>query len=158
MFFENKINFSLKYKHITIYIMAVLYINIGINHFVNPDFFLVIVPDYLPYHLALVYISGLFEIIFGLLLIFKKTRKIAGIGLIFLLILVFPANIFLFQSIEAQSVYEISQNKALVRMFFQAPLILIAFWHSILKEHKYFDIFCGIFFVPTILYFISLST
>ena len=157
MFFENKINFPQKFKFISIYIMSVLYINIGINHFVNPDFFLVIVPDYLPYHLALVYISGLFEIIFGLLLIFKKTRKIAGIGLIFLLILVFPANIFLFQSTDAQSAYAISQNKALVRMFFQAPLILIAFWHSISKEHKYFDIFCGIFFIPTILYFISLS-
>ena len=157
MFFENKINFSLKYKHITIYIMAVLYINIGINHFVNPDFFLVIVPDYLPCQSALVYISGLFEIILGLLLVLKKTRKIAGIGLIFLLILVFPANIFLFQSIEAQSAYEISQNKALVRMFFQPPLILIAFWHSISKEHKYFDIFCGIIFIPTILYFVSLS-
>ena len=79
MFFENKINFSMKYKHITIYIMAVLYINIGINHFVNPDFFLVIVPDYLPCQSALVYISGLFEIILGLLLVLKKTRKIAGI-------------------------------------------------------------------------------
>ena len=157
MFFENKINFPQKFKFFTIYIMVILYINIGINHFVNPDFFLVIVPDYLPYHLALVYISGIFEIIFGVLLVFKKTRKIAGTGLVFLLILVFPANIFLFQSIEAQSAYEITQNKALIRMFFQAPLILIAFWHSITKEHKYFDIFCGICFIPTILYFISLS-
>ena len=158
MFFENKINFPQKFKFITIYTMSVLYINIGTNHFINPAFFLVIVPDYLPYHLAMVYISGLFEIIFGLLLIFKKTRKIAGIGLIFLLILVFPANIFLFQSTDAQTAYAISQNKALVRMFFQAPLILIAFWHSTSKEHKYFDVFCGIFFIPTILYFISLST
>ena len=157
MFFENKINFLQKFKFFTIYIMAILYINIGINHFVNPDFFLVIVPDYLPYHLALVYISGIFEIIFGVLLVFKKTRKIAGRGLVFLLILVFPANIFLFQSIEALSAYEITQNKALVRMFFQAPLILIAFWHSIIKEYKYFDILCGICFMPTILYFISLS-
>ena len=93
MFFENKINFPQIFKFISIYIMSVLYINIGINHFVNPDFFLVIVPDYLPYHLALVYISGLFEIVFGLLLIFKKTRKIAGIGLIFLLIFALPIQI-----------------------------------------------------------------
>ena len=62
MFFENKINFPQKFKFITIYIMSILYINIGINHFVNPDFFLVIVPDYLPYHLALVYILSLIHI------------------------------------------------------------------------------------------------
>ena len=157
MFFENQDKLALKFKLFTIYIMALFYINIGIGHFVNPDFFLVIVPDYLPYHLSLVYISGLFEIILGASLIFKKSIKFGGIGLIFLLIFVFPANIFLFQSLEAQSVYEISRSKALVRMFFQAPLIIIAFWHSLYKEYRYFDIFCGIIFIPTILYFISLS-
>ena len=158
MFFENKDKLTLKFKLITIYIMAIFYINVGIGHFINPDFFLVIVPDYLPYHLFLVYISGLFEIIFGASLLFKKSRKFGAIGLIFLLILVFPANIFLFQSLEAQSVYEISKDKALVRMFFQAPLILIAFWHSLDKVYRYYDIFCVIIFIPTILYFISLSS
>ena len=157
MFFENKDKLTLKFKLITIYIMGIFYINVGIGHFINPDFFLVIVPDYLPYHLFLVYISGLFEIIFGASMLFKKSRKFGGIGLIFLLLLVFPANIFLFQSVEAQSVYEISKNKALVRMFFQAPLIVIAYWHSLDKNYRYFDIFCGIIFIPTILYFVSLS-
>ena len=97
MFFENKDKLAFKFKLITIYIMAIFYINVGIGHFINPDFFLVIVPDYLPYHLFLVYISGLFEIIFGFSLLFKKSRKFGAIGLIFLLILVFPANIFLFK-------------------------------------------------------------
>ena len=63
MFFENKDKLALKFKLITVYIMALFYINVGIGHFISPDFFLVIVPDYLPYHLFLVYISGLFEII-----------------------------------------------------------------------------------------------
>ena len=90
-----------KYKLISIFILSLLYINVGITHFTNPGFFLVIVPDYMPYHLFLVYVSGFFEIILGLLLLFKKTRKYAGIGLVILLILVFPANIFLYQSEEA---------------------------------------------------------
>ena len=157
MIFKTKNTFINKYKLITIFILAILYINVGINHFTNPDFFLVIVPDYLPYHLFIVYVSGLFEIILGFMLLFKKTRKYAGIGLVFLLILVFPANIFLYQSAEAQSVYEISKNKAFVRLFFQAPLILLAFWHSLSEEYKYFDIFCAIIFIPTIIYFISLA-
>ena len=114
MIFRTKNTFINKYKLITIFILAILYINVGITHFTNPDFFLVIVPDYLPYHLFIVYVSGLFEIILGFMLLFKKTRKYAGIGLVFLLILVFPANILLYQSAEAQSIYEISKNKALL--------------------------------------------
>jgi uncharacterized membrane protein len=157
MAFKTKNTFITNYKLITIFILGILYINIGITHFTNPDFFLVIVPDYLPYHLFIVYVSGLLEIILGFMLLFKKTRKYAGIGLVFLLILVFPANIFLYQSSEAQSVYEISKNKAFIRMFFQAPLILLAFWHSLPKEYKYFDALCGIIFIPTILYFITLA-
>jgi len=157
MIFDAKNTFITKYKLITVFILSILYINVGITHFTNPDFFLVIVPDYLPYHMFLIYVSGLFEVILGFMLLFKKTRKYAGLGLIFLLILVFPANIFLYQSAEAQTVYGISENKAFVRLFFQAPLILLAFWHSLSKEYKYFDIFCGIIFIPTIVYFISLA-
>ena len=157
MIFDTLNKFITKYKLITIFILAILYIYVGITHFTNPDFFLAIVPDYLPYHLFIVYVSGLFEIILGFMLLFKKTRKYAGIGLVFLLILVFPANIFLYQSAEAQSVYEISKNKAFIRMFFQAPLILLAYWHSLSKEYKYFDVFCGTIFIPTIIYFFSLA-
>ena len=39
MFFENQDKLALKFKLFTIYIMALFYINIGIGHFVNPDFF-----------------------------------------------------------------------------------------------------------------------
>ena len=76
MFFESKDKLAFKFKLLTIYIMAIFYINVGIGHFINPDFFLVIVPDYLPHHLFLVYISGLFEIIFGASLLFKKSTPL----------------------------------------------------------------------------------
>ena len=53
-------------------------------------------PSYLAYQLELVYLSGFFEILFGVLLIFKVTRFYAAWGIILLLIAVFPANIYLF--------------------------------------------------------------
>ena len=93
MIFKTTNTFISKYKLITIFILAILYINVGITHFTNPDFFLVIVPEYLPYHLFIVYVFGLFEIILGFMLLFKKTRKYSGIGLVFLLILVFVLNL-----------------------------------------------------------------
>ena len=85
-------------KHLTIYSLGILYFVVGIKHFTNLDFFLVIVPPYIPFPKLAVYISGLFEIIFGFFLIPKTSRKYASLGLIVLLILVFPANIYLYLS------------------------------------------------------------
>ena len=92
----------------------------------------------------------------GLLLIFKKTRKFASFGLIFLLISVFPANIYLYESEIAQKSLSISKNQALIRMPFQIPLILIAYWHSKEKHSKKISVASAILFIPTIIYFASL--
>ena len=54
-----------------------------------------IMPPCFPFHLASVYISGFFEIVFGFGIILQSTRKYAAWGLIFLLIAVYPANIYL---------------------------------------------------------------
>lgn len=67
---------------------------IGSTHFAASDGFVKIVPAFLPEKLALVYISGVFEILGGLGLLIPRTRKVAGWGLIALLIAVFPANIY----------------------------------------------------------------
>ena len=50
-------------------------------------------PPYLPWHLGLVYTSGIAEIGLGSLLLFQRSSVVAGWGLIALLIAVFPANI-----------------------------------------------------------------
>ena len=50
-------------------------------------------PPYLPYQTAAIYFTGACEIIFGLLLLPQRTRRVAAILIIILLIVVFPANI-----------------------------------------------------------------
>jgi uncharacterized membrane protein len=62
-------------------------------HFIRPDIFVKIMPDFLPFQLELVYISGAFEIIGGAGLLSRKFLPIAVMGLILLLVAVFPANI-----------------------------------------------------------------
>lgn len=81
------------FKNMLLYLMALLYISAGISHFVMPGYYLVIMPPYFPWHLKLVYFSGACEILFGILLIPIKTRRIASWFIIALLIAVFPANI-----------------------------------------------------------------
>ena len=143
-------------KNISIYIMSLLYILVGIKHFSDPNFFLKIMPKYLNYHLELVYISGFFEILFGILLIFKKTRFFGAWGVFILLICVFPANIYLYNSEAAQIALAISKSQALIRLPFQIPLLILAYRHSNEKNSKNFSTFCIIIFIPTIIYFSTL--
>jgi uncharacterized membrane protein len=75
------------------YVCGLLYIAAGINHFLNSGFYMAIMPPYLPWHLALVYVSGVAESGLGFLLLFKQWARLAGWGLVALLIAVFPANI-----------------------------------------------------------------
>ena len=116
-------------KRISIYIMCFFYITIGIHHFVNPEYYLNIVPPYLKFHHELVLISGFFEILFGIGLL-TKYRKYSAIGLILLLIAVFPANIFLIENEQAQIALNIDKNIAIIRAPFQLLFIAIAYWHS----------------------------
>lgn len=115
-------------KHILIIISSIFYVLVGIKHFIDPDFFLAIVPPYLPYQLELVYISGLFEILFGVMILLPKYRYWGSVGLILLLIAVFPANIYLFQSEEAQKAIGATQEIATWRLPIQGIFIWVAYW------------------------------
>jgi uncharacterized membrane protein len=143
-------------KNITIYIMSFLYIIVGIKHFVDVEYFVSIVPNYINWKKEAVFISGFFEILLGILLLFHKTRKIAAWGIIMLLIAVFPANIYLYVSEIPRDILNISKIDALIRMPFQIPLIIISYWHSKKISSKIFSKTCIILFIPTIIYFISL--
>ena len=74
------------FKLISIYIMSLFYVFAGIKHFTSPYWYMKIMPPYLPLHKELIYISGAFEIILGLMLLLEKTRFVGAWGLIILLI------------------------------------------------------------------------
>jgi len=99
----------------------------GIAHFVIPTQFLRIMPPAIPYPLAVVYISGGFEVLGAIGLWISPLRKRAGIGLILLTICVTPANIYmwlhpeLFPSIPVWALF--------LRLPVQALLIWII-WQS----------------------------
>jgi uncharacterized membrane protein len=80
-------------KIVFLYIMALVYLAAGIYHFVQPGFYKKIMPSYLPYHIQLIYISGVCEILVALFLLPASTRVFAAWSLIVLLLAIFPANI-----------------------------------------------------------------
>jgi len=72
--------------------MSLVYIAAGINHFLNPGFYLKIMPAYLPYHTMLVSLSGTCEIILGAMLLFNATRKVAAWLIVCMLVIFFTVH------------------------------------------------------------------
>ena len=119
-------------KYFSILVMSIFYINVGIKHFTDPYWLLHIIPPLLQtIGLELIYISGFFEIIFGLMLILPKTRKISSYGLILLLIAVYPANLYLAFYEAPQKLIGISAFAASwIRLPIQFIFLGLAYWHS----------------------------
>jgi uncharacterized membrane protein len=84
-------------KMFFLYLMGVLYILAGLNHFRAPGFYRPMMPPYLPAHDFLIAASGVAEIALGALLLWPPTRELAAWGIIALLVAVFPANIYMVQ-------------------------------------------------------------
>ena len=144
-----------KYKLITVLVMSFMYIFVGVKHFTNPQYFINITPPQIEYKSFAVYFTGALEVLGGLLILSKKTRKNGSYILIFLLVVGFPANIYLYFSEIPQQLLGISKTQALTRMPFQAPLILLAYWHSKENHPKWVAYLSLLVFPPTIIYFLS---
>lgn len=76
------------------YATGAAFILTGISHFVFPEKFMQMMPEFLPFPRLLIYLSGFLEIVGGLGLLINRTRKISASGLVILLLAVFPANIY----------------------------------------------------------------
>lgn len=86
-----------------IIILSLVFIIAGIMHFIVPKTYMKIMPPSIPKPKLMVLISGAAEIIFGALFLFPSTRGLASIGLIVLLIAVFPANIHMAQRMRKKN-------------------------------------------------------
>lgn len=73
---------------------GIFFIFTGVSHFLMPEMFMKMMPPFLPAPLFLIYLSGVFEILGGAGLMLSRTKQAAAIGLILLLVAVFPANIY----------------------------------------------------------------
>ena len=82
-------------KFAALLLASVFYIGAGMMHFIRPEFYLKLMPPFIPWHSAMVQLSGLCEILGGLGLLHPKTRRMAGWGLVALLVAVFPANLYM---------------------------------------------------------------
>ena len=112
-------------QRLSLYLFTALYVLAGINHFINPSFYEAIMPTYIGYHTALIYLSGVCEIMLGLLILPISTRKVAAILITAMLV------VFLWLHIQMLIDYWSTNNKhlwiAIARIPFQFFLIWWAY-------------------------------
>lgn len=104
------------------YILAFLLIFAAMLHFIKPKFYLKIMPEYLPAHFLLVILSGVAEVICGILLLFTATQNIGAYLTMALFIAVFPANI------EMSRKYFVKKKKGFWWTIVRLPLQVLLIW------------------------------
>ena len=120
-------------QRIGMVIAAIFYVVTGALHFIKPEPYLRIMPPYIPWHIAMVRVSGVFEILGGLGLLVPETRRAAAWGLIALLIAVFPANIYLATHPMESGVVSIAPVLRWVRLPLQLLLVWWLLWCTKLR-------------------------
>jgi uncharacterized membrane protein len=107
---------------------GIAFVFAGLNHFINPAFYLRIMPPYLPWHEFFVQLSGICEVFLGVLLFVPKYSRFAAWGLIALLIAVFPANVYM--AMNSEIFPDINPVFIWLRLPIQFLLIAWAFWFT----------------------------
>ncbi len=111
-----------------LYLMATMYVIAGINHFRTPRLYLKIIPNYLPKPELLNYLSGLIEIILGVLLCFKQTSSLAAWLLILMLIVFYMTHFYMLQNKNAS--LGLPKWFLSLRLFLQLGLMYWAFQYT----------------------------
>ena len=110
------------------YLLGLLVTAAGLNHFWHTDFYVAMMPPYLPWHTTLVIISGMAEVGLGLLLLFRRWQALAGWGIMALCVAVFPANLHMALNPELFPQY--SHLALWLRLPFQGVAIAWAWWYT----------------------------
>jgi uncharacterized membrane protein len=118
-------------KRVLLYVMSAFYIFAGVMHFWRPDYYMPMMPPYLPWHRALVYLSGLAEVGLGAAVLIPSLRSLAAWGIILLLIAVFPANVHIaLHNVPVFGATEGAGAGNWIRLPLQLVLIAWAWWYT----------------------------
>jgi len=117
-------------KKISLVLLIIGYVAAGINHFRIPQFYIGIIPAYMPFPNILNTLAGVLEIAGGLGLIFKSTRQFAAWGIVLLLIAFIPVHTAMLSGHTQLNGAHVQPVWAWVRLFFQPVLIVWAWWYT----------------------------
>ena len=92
---ERRVNSAVRAS--SLFLQIIFYIIAGVNHFLNPSFYLDLIPEYFVFPKLINYLSGSLEILFGIGLAFQATRKFAAYSIIAMLVAFIPSHVYFIQ-------------------------------------------------------------
>jgi len=110
------------------YLLGLLFILGGVNHFRKPKLYERIMPSYIPAQSSLVLASGIVEMILGFMLITKDSQSIGAWGIILLLIVFIPVHFFMLQNKKAS--LKLPKWILIIRIPLQFALMYWAFLYT----------------------------
>ncbi len=124
---------KIRLQFMSLLLLALLFIAAGINHFVNPGFYLKITPDFVPWPQSMIYLSGVFEVLGGVGVLVPKLRRAAGWGLIALLLAVSPVHVDML--VHADRFAEVPMWALVARLLLQPVLIAWVWWTAVKSRY-----------------------
>lgn len=102
----------------------------GIAHFIATDTEVRLVPPWVPWPLAAVWVTGVLELLGAAGLLSARTRRAAGIGLFVLTICVTPVHFYMLQRPE---LFGVPYWALVLRLPLQAALLALIAWSTFPK-------------------------
>jgi len=122
-------------KKANLFLLSGFYVFAGANHFINPEFYYGLIPDYLPFPDVINLIAGVAEVLLGVGLLFKSARKWSSYLLVAMLIGFIPSHIYFLQigsCIEGGLC--VAEWISWVRLFVIHPLLI--FWALSVRNYN----------------------
>ncbi len=107
--------------------MSGIYFILGIYHFINPSFYLQVMPGWLPLKLFLIYISGAAEIVLAVMLMIDKTQKLSALLIIIMLVI----YLFLIHIPQTIDYYETENVNLLISIIRLPVQVLLITWAGV---------------------------
>jgi uncharacterized membrane protein len=105
-------------------VLALFLIYAGVQHFIKPAFYEPFVPAFLPAKTIIVYISGVVEVVLGVLMLIPKYTKLGASGIMWLMIAFLPIHIW---DLISETPAIGSHKAAMIRLPFQFLFIAWAY-------------------------------
>jgi len=117
-------------KQLSLLVLAGFYVFAGANHFINPQFYLPLIPQYFLYPELINIVSGVVEILFGIGLLIPRTRFWSAWGIVLMLIAFIPSHVYFIQVGSCAGELCIDPWIGWARLLIIHPLLIgWAYWH-----------------------------
>ena len=75
-------------------ILALFMIFAGVQHFLQPNFYIPFVPSFFPFPMFIIYASGALEVLLGIMLLISRYARQGAIGVLILMLIFLPIHVW----------------------------------------------------------------